>query len=433
VKYTRDYNVAEQIYWMLYHSAKGQAVRDQLKAFFFKGYDAHTDKYDENMNVDVETQAILRLDNQVHSDSPATKTPERHPPVCQGQVDLMAEDILRILAYEERIPRSVLVDYLKTILSFHLALYHMKLLFLLPRMVKRKAVDQECASGGCSVAGGSSQTACPCALGLVVDLNDANNPRMSELARESADRVYQQIPSFVQANFVVKKLDEMAEYLALQGKITPPASGSVPVSDLLKLLKDDHRSDREKYFFSRMEKALGDLRGDDDALDPEIQEIAKSGLSDMDKFIETLMSVRGKYHHKYIVQCLDALMQKNKEAGMLLQTRAKGSPRRFTLSSKLLEAILQIAVLEPTESGFRTKEIRVEELLGRLRNRYGLYIDRLPPGAEEMCGMEEREALRGNLEVFKRRLREIGFFEDLSDAYVTQKIRPRYVMTGEEA
>ncbi|WP_419650461.1 hypothetical protein, partial [Thiolapillus sp.] len=40
----------------------------------------------------------------------------------------------------------------------------------------------------------------------------------------------------------------------------------------------------------------------------------------------------------------------------------------------------------------------------------------------------DRRALRMNLEAFKRRLREIGFYEDLSDAYVTQKVSPRYAI-----
>jgi hypothetical protein len=40
----------------------------------------------------------------------------------------------------------------------------------------------------------------------------------------------------------------------------------------------------------------------------------------------------------------------------------------------------------------------------------------------------DRRALRLNLEAFKRRLREIGFYEDLSDAFVTQKVSPRYAI-----
>jgi hypothetical protein len=55
-------------------------------------------------------------------------------------------------------------------------------------------------------------------------MGDVNNPHMAELARKSTDRLYRQIPAFVQANFVVKKLDEMAEYLSKKtGKIASPA------------------------------------------------------------------------------------------------------------------------------------------------------------------------------------------------------------------
>jgi hypothetical protein len=93
------------------------------------------------------------------------------------------------------------------------------------------------------------------------------------------------------------------------------------------------------------------------------------------------------------------------------------------LGSKLLEVLLQVAVLTQDGRRFVTREIRIEELLAFLRNRYGLYIDRLPEGPYQQQHPGPR-ALRLNLEAFKRRLREIGFYEDLSDAYVTQKVSP---------
>ena len=38
----------------------------------------------------------------------------------------------------------------------------------------------------------------------------------------------------------------------------------------------------------------------------------------------------------------------------------------------------------------------------------------------------DRKALRENQKAFVSRLREIGFYRDLSDAYVTQTVTPRY-------
>lgn len=128
---------------------------------------------------------------------------------------------------------------------------------------------------------------------------------------------------------------------------------------------------------------------------------------------------------------MDSLLLKNKENGLLAQSRTKGSPRRFVLGSKLLEVLLQVAVLNQDRGRFVTREIRIEELLAFLRNRYGLYIDRLPENGQANSSIVDRRALRLNLEAFKRRLREIGFYEDLSDAYVTQKVSPRYAIDGD--
>src|SRR5208337_473682 len=144
---------AEQIYWMLFFArkGKGQAARDALKRYFFTGYDFVTDKYEESLEIDVETQAILRLDHQVKQDTKSSDEPERVPPLCIGQADILADDILRLLAYEPYVPRSVLVEYLKTLLAFHLGLYHLKLLQMLPKLVKQRSGSNLCSIKECPV------------------------------------------------------------------------------------------------------------------------------------------------------------------------------------------------------------------------------------------------------------------------------------------
>lgn len=438
-KHTRDYGAAEQIYWMLFYArkGKGQAVRDALKRFFFPGIDLVTDRYDAQASVDVETQAILRLDQQVTQDMKDSKEPSRFQPLCIGQADIMADDILRLLAYEPYIPRSVLVDYLKTLMAFHLALYHLKLLHMVPNLVKQCSGNELCTGKECPVNAGidNALEGCPYRVSLVVDMGDINNPHMAELARKSTDRFYRQIPAFVQANFVVKKLDEMAEYLSKKtGKLATPGSGVFGVSDLVSLLKPEHDAERQAYFKFRLASLIEEsTSGNGDDIDPEICEVTSMGLGEFESFIEILMAYRGKYHRQYITQCLDSLLLKNKENGLLSQSRTKGSARRFVLGSKLLEVLLQVAVLTQDGGRFVTREVRIEELLAFLRNRYGLHIDRLPEGPQTNSSILDRRALRLNLEAFKRRLREIGFYEDLSDAYVTQKVTPRYAIAKIDA
>ena len=77
--------------------------------------------------------------------------------------------------------------------------------------------------------------------------------------------------------------------------------------------------------------------------------------------------------------------------------------------------------------GYYTGELRINELLTFLRERYGIYIAQFP--RSDGFGpptIEDRQALRDNMIAFVARLREVGFYRDLSDAYVTQTVTPRY-------
>jgi hypothetical protein len=151
-------------------------------------------------------------------------------------------------------------------------------------------------------------------------------------------------------------------------------------------------------------------------------------INDLDMFIEILMTLRGPYHRRYITEFFDSVFKRG-EAGIMHQS--KGSARRFYMGSRLLEVLLQIAVLRSSGGGFYTRELRIDELLTFLQERYGIYIDRLPPGdGFSLASINDLAALRRNAEGFKERLREIGFFCDLSDAYVTQTITPRYAIAS---
>lgn len=442
VKHTRDYGAAEQIYWMLYYARKGegQAARDALKNFFFAGVDLVTDRvidcYDQNRTLDVETQAILRLDQQVKQDIKDSKKPSRDPPLCIGQADLLANDVLRLLAYEPYIPRSVLVEYLKTLFAFHLAIYHLKIFHLLPKLVKQQAGNPICSKENCPVNSAKlcATEGCPFQISLLIDMGDPENKQMSELAKKSADLFYRQIPRFIQANFVVKKLDEMADYLSNKtGKIASPSGDSFDAFELLQLLAPKYKADRDAYFKYRLTTLIEEATAGSEDIDPEIQNVTDMRLNEFDAYIEILMAYRAKYHTQYITQCLDSFMLKNKESGLLAQAGTKGSPRRFVMGSKLLEVLLQLAVLTQQDGHFVTREIKIEELQEFLRERYGIYVDRLPEFDKEHYSdnILNRKAMRRNVEAFKNRLREIGFYEDLSDAYVTQKVYPRYTISIE--
>ena len=434
-KHSRPYGADEHLYEMLTHAREQRGTRalEHLKDFFFAGIDKATHQVDDTTQIDVETQALLRLMNQVKEDAPDTrKGRESYPPLCVGASDLLAEDVLRLLFYQRFMPRSVMVDYLKVLFGFHLALYHLRLIKLLPALVKRRSADPTCAVLRCPMDPRSATNPhgdCPYRVGLFLDVANRPGTFTARLAERSADTWYRRIPGFVKAYFTVKKLDEFASALARQGKLTRPSDGFA-VADVLTLLEGMHKSEREPYFKARLANVLEDSGGHTEDLAPEIAQILEMGLSAFDTYIEVIMAHRGDFHRRYFVECLDALCMKNRPGALITQPRVKNAPRRFILDSRLLEVLLQIAVLRPGGVvGYHTEPLRIEEVLLFLRERYGLYIDRLPSGdGFGLPSIQDRAALRENVAAFTARLREIGFYRDLSDAYITQTVTPRYVI-----
>lgn len=433
-KHSRDYGAAQHLYEMLYsaRNGAGQKAIEHLSHFFFQGHDKVTGKADKGAVLDVETQALLRLLDQVE-DAPDTKSGrESFPPLCVGAADLLAEDIQRLLFYQRFIPRSVMVDYLKILIAFHLGLYHLRLLKLLPALVRKKGSDPACAPDACPMNATNPNNPfgeCPYGVGLLVDVGGQPGTPMGKLAERSADTHYRRIPAFVRAYFATKKLDEFATDLVRRGKLPKPPSGDFSVREVLQFLDAPLKAEREKFFGQRISSLLEETSSAKDAeLDPELKAVTEMGLNEFDAYIEMIVALRGRFHRQYIVECLDSLLLKNRSGAVLAQGRTKNAPRRFVLDSRLLEVLLQIAVLKPggTE-GFHTGELRVDELLVFLRERYGLYVDQLPPGdGFATTSIEDRHALRDNVRAFTGRLREVGFYRDLSDAYVTQTITPRY-------
>ena len=432
----RDYNSAEQIYWMIAHAQKGDITLRELKKFFFLGLDMHSDQIQLSAKIDVETQAILFLDKQIKKDtSDTSRNLEKYPPLCIQQANIFAEDILSLLAYESYIPRSVLVDYLKTLFAFHLALYQLHIFKLLPELVKRQRGTTACQMKGCPLATGRTniQAECPHHIGLLVEMGEASNSHMIELACRSADAHYRHISPFIQAQFMVKNLDDLTKALEKIRKVSKPARGYFTVAELLQFLDSTYSTERNNFFEKRRLELI-EKNEKNGELPPELNRINEIVSDNFEACIELLMITRGEFYQRYIMECLDSLLLKNKDNGLLYRSRTRETQRqrRFTMGSRLLEVLLQIAVIKPQGTSFVTQEMRIDELLSFLRTRYGLYIDQLPPGdGFGRPSITDLQALSLNKETLKMRLREIGFFQDLSDAYITQTIVPRYTITAE--
>lgn len=411
---SRPYGADEQLYEMIAHASddRGTKTLTYLKNFFFEGVDAHTETPRLGAEIDVETQALINLSEAVKHNitdrAKSVKERRSYPPLYQEASDLLVDDILRLLFHRDLVPRSVLVDYLKTLFAFHMALYHLRILKLLPGKVR----DNDRARGE---------------GGFFLDVVGVPGTATARLAERSSEVWYGRIPDFVAATFTVKRLDDVARHLVRMNDLRPPARGFFQVDELLELLGPMYRAARDRYAAARLQVIEGAARTAGEELDPKIEQIIQLGLDDFTTYVEVVTAYRVAFHRRYLTDCLDSLLLKNRPGAMIAQPRGRGR-RRFVLDSRLLEVLLQLSLLRPGgQRGYHTASLRIDEFLDLLRERYGLYIDRLPAGdGFGRPTIADQAALRANTAAFTDRLREIGFFSDLSDAYLTQTITPRY-------
>ena len=294
-----------------------------------------------------------------------------------------------------KIPRGVLIEYLKTIISFHLALYIQKLIYLLPKMVEQGTtkVHDDWA--------------------VVLDVTDDFDSKISSLAISDTERTYNSLYKYIKASFKIN---------SVISKLNLDKTDSTSVEKALYILKNCI-GDHEPLF-----RAIWDLiyNHQDEADKTLLEDKVKYEETYFEKYVEILVKEKGPYQYKYHLQFIDSLSQKNNERGFLAQGRSKKHPRRYVLGTRLLETLVQIQVLNRDEDKFITRSLSIEELMGNLRERYGLIINGNNEERFTDADLHTNIAFKENVEAFKLKLRQIGFYNDLSDAYILQKIRPRY-------
>lgn len=417
-KNCRDYNHADALYAML-EFGEQQAIKD-LRDYLELGRDPATKKYDGKAELDIETLAVLKLVEDIPDVHSTGEKVAPFAPTCIGQSRLLCDDVQRVLAYRDEVPRPVMIDYLKTILGLHLGLMTLRVGRQLSGWIRDKNAHEKCRA--CPVAGHLAEpfAECPYEVSLTVDMGSDFRSRMAQLAQESTAAEHDRLVDLVRAVFAMNQLlryareerlpDEPLEVPSILAK--PPPSFEADFKATLKQILSQTPEDEE--------------------LPQEIKAIVDAGLPSFDALIELVTHVRQKHHVSYMIQMIDKLFQKNSPFGALVQGRSTGNPRRWHLGGRLLEVFVQLAVLHFDEGAsgqktFRTEPMLIDDFVRWIERRYGFVIaPSTTPGGRRPVTLDEHRAFRENVRALKDRLREIGFYDDLSDAYNAQTVRPRY-------
>jgi hypothetical protein len=426
-KHCRDYNVADAIYALLEFGERQTLA--SLRDYLDQGRDARTSHFDGETKLDLETLTVLKLVEGLPDLHPSQERVATAPPTCVGQARVLCDDVQRLLAYRDAVPRPVMIEYLKTIFGLHVAIYTLRLSSQLTGWISDKQAHPVCLE--CPVHGAKSLpfAECPYKLSFTVDMGGDFRSRMAQLAQDSVATAHGKLVDLIKALFTFNQLLRYAREERSLGIAETPV-------DVLQLLREPP-ADFQPDFRARLKQLRTENQSADEELSPEIQAILDSGLPPFDTFIELVTHLRQKHHLDYLTQMLDKLFQKNSDAGAMVQGKSRNNPRRWHLGGRLLEVLVQLGVLRWTEEegrkSFYSEPILVEDFLVWLEARYGFVIGgaRLGMGRAPVT-MEEHRAFRDNVKALKDRLREIGFYDDLSDAYNAQTIRPRYPIDERE-
>lgn len=415
-KAANDYGASDQVWALLFYADR--PLLGQLRDFFGRGLDPALDRYDRSTVLDLETLAILGLVDGIDVSPVSTPAPAPIRPLCLAQGRVLADDLRRLLAYDGVVPRHVLAGYLRTAIGFHLALFMLRLLRLVPTLVR--AASQRTLAPTClsETLGKADCQGCPFAPEIVLDLTDDPTSAPALLARISASQQFSLIPEYVRSVFVINRLKDYASVQAASGR----RATAMGFDDMLEILRNPP-SDLDGFFAARIADVLVSDAKDDEAEDSIVKDILGLELPTLDKFVELVCLQRLRNEAKHVTQLLDSLSQKNRSGGFLRQTAGPRAPRWFALDSQLLETLVQIAVVQRGTDGLRSKPVLIDEFGIWLRERYGFVV--YAPSYREVPA-EEHDAWQRNERALRERLHEIGFFVDLSDAYNSQTLRPRY-------
>ena len=392
----RDFFSSDQVYLML---GQNPIVKENLRNFLAEGWDKTTNTLLKSKELDVDSLGILYLIKNVNPGFMESNTTlNKVKPLLEKQAELFCDDVRRLLVYKSKIPRNVLIDYLKTITSFHLSLYVHKVIYLLPKMVEEGTKD---------IVDDWS---------IVLDTTDNFESKVASIAITDAERTYNSLYEYIKATFKVNSIIQ---------KLKLDEANSDSVGKALDILKNEIIQ-YETKFEAYWDIVYNEQDEDDKDL---LTEMVKYETTYFERYVELLLKVRGKRLHRDHIELLDSLSQKNNERGFLAQGRSKKHRRRYVLGTRLLEALVQIQVLYLEGDKFITQSLSIEELMNNLRNRYGLIINGLEEERFKNVDIHTHLAFKENVEAFKMKLRQIGFYNDLSDAYILQKIRPRYELS----
>lgn len=410
-----DDSLASQVVygWLKYAD---EGLIDDLRRFVMV-------RADEEDELDLASYALLLLGAE-HEDDVRAQEPDEPPtPQCLVHAANYADDLRRLMAYAPVMPRAALVDHVRRLTGLYVGLGLLRTFQIVVDVERRGGEIRTCAA--CAHGSAPSDGRCPYRLELAVDCGEDARSANARIAESAWVRHEDQLARYVRSHLALRKLAEFAADLERDDP-----DHAVAYSTLEEIAAVEAQAPRERldaYFRERVRSLVEDAgEGARDRMRELERDYREMGRSTFRVYVALLAHLSERRWVSYHRQLVDSLLAKNSPEGALRQPLGGRRLRRAALGPGLLETLTLAAVVESGGQGAVTRPRRVDVLIRRFDDRYDLLVARPPAHLSDDPGAYV--AMAENVSRFKARLREIGLYTDLSDAFLAQTVKPRHML-----
>jgi hypothetical protein len=362
--------------------------------------------YDGTTAVDAETLLCLFFLDGLQPTPPSVqKVPEGEDPALPATAQQLATDALTyLIAMRHELPTQALTRGLLAIINFDLFVYTVRLAYALDELIRVRQLPDAMKEG---TAGAPPQ--------LYVDFTRERGSASDDLARSCTERDLAQMRSFFEQIVLMRMLDTFAQDV-------PSMAAAADLSGpeyLLALVRSIGNPDTQ----ARAQATIGQIRAltletTPDSDTEEAKAFFRSAQAGDDSVMtcaDLLARAQAGTRVESLLKWFGSVGGLNRPYGLMRGLTRLRSGWRYQMSDDLLAALVQLSIVQQGEDEGR--RIRLSDFLAFLDSRFGVIVDRLPDGVDDALA---RAGAAQNLEALKRRLRQMGFFADLSDDFNAQ-------------
>lgn len=405
-------NVSPQEARRLIGAAFAVAFGDGVKIGDAPTYDG---RYDGTSSLDIHTLLTLRyLEGFEPTEAGKKEVASAFGPALPCIARQMGADVLGFVdTYARSLPTQELVRELMALINFELFIYTLKLVYATNALVSDHS---ELPPAMREVFRSSPPD-------IYVDFSSERGSESDRLAHDCVVRDLEELRAFYESAMRLRTLNRCAE----TGGV-PPVGASTPEC-LSALLHMEDCGRTQVWAQLQVEQTERDtLEANPTTEGQDIRDLfqqwrGEAGDDSLGLLVRLLCDAQRKNALGAYAKWFVSVGGVRKNYGMLTGNTKGRHNWRYAMTDDLLATLVHLAMIprfERRREGGDGQAVRLPllEFLSLLETRYGLIVGRPPEFANTTAAA--RDAAHTNLEAMKRRLRQMGYFQALSDDFSAQ-------------